>query len=404
LAALALGSAVPAGAAPTSPTTLGAIGSFQRSLDDPAGRSLDFFGSSVAISPSGNVLVVGADGNSESTPDVYVYVKGASGFRSSPTVTLPDPSGNAFSDFGGSVAVSGDTIVVGSDYGTSGESGGLAYIYVKGATGWPTTPTATLHDPGTGSGDMFGHAVAVSGTNVVVGAPGTDGTGTEYIYAQGGGVWPTTPTVISPNPDPAVSNSYGLSVAASGRHVVVGAWGLAAIESVGPGGRPANINRVLLDPAGASSGESDAFGYAVGISGTTTVVTTNASVAYVYQKGTTAWPTTPTTTLPDPPGGFSQDNFGISVSVSPVAIVIGDNDSGANGGGQAYIYTSIDGTWLSEPTATLSDPGSGSTAFADEFGKSVSVNGTTAVVGAPGTYSDIGNVATGATYLYSAVA
>lgn len=403
--ALVLGWMIPSGvanAAEPRGQTNGPIGTIQQSLDDPAAQPVDFFGSAVAMSANGKTLVVGADGNGENPASVYVYTSATGIFSEKPVAVLDDPAANPASYFGHSVAISGNTIVVGSDAGLSGGTG-VAYVYVKGSSGWPATPTVTLNDPDAAAGDMFGRSVAASASAIVVGAPGTNsGQGTAYIYVPSGGVWPATPTVISPNPDPALSDVYGWSVGISGARVVVGSSGLVAIAHVGPGGFPTNLNRILFDPAGAAVGESDMFGQAVAITGTTVVVGTEAQVAYIYQRGTTAWPTSPTTTLPDPPGGFSQDNFGISVAASPTAIVVGDNDSGPNGGGQAFVYTAIDGTWLSSPTASVDDPNSGLAGNADEFGKAVAVAAGTALVGAQGTASDGGVPATGVAYLVSA--
>ena len=94
--------------------------------------------------------------------------------------TLKDPPGTSGDKFGWSVAVSGTTAVVGAG-GTLGQ--GAAFIYTKGASGWPTTPTKTLSDPTATSGDKFGWSVAVSGTTAIVGAPGTNSSaGAAYIY------------------------------------------------------------------------------------------------------------------------------------------------------------------------------------------------------------------------------
>jgi hypothetical protein len=79
------------------------------------------------------------------------------------------------------VAVSGVSVVVGADGANS--NAGAAYIYVKGSSGWPTAPTATLADPPAAAGDVFGHSVAVSGGSAVVGAVGTNtGAGAAYIF------------------------------------------------------------------------------------------------------------------------------------------------------------------------------------------------------------------------------
>ena len=69
-------------------------------------------------------------------------MKGASGWPKKPTITLADPAATANDSFGYSVAVSGETVVVGA-IGTKSNAG-AAYIYVEGTSGWPTTPTTTL--------------------------------------------------------------------------------------------------------------------------------------------------------------------------------------------------------------------------------------------------------------------
>jgi hypothetical protein len=377
------------------------MGTETQSLDDPDGIVADFFGDAVAISPNSKILVVGADRNKEGLGKAYIYLRGPSGFRSAPAATLSDPAASSMSCFACSVAASGDTVAVGSPY-EFGNGGGDVYLYVRGTSGWPATPTVKLVDPGTGSGDSFGYSVAMSGNLLVIGAPGTDSNaGTEYIYVRtAGGSWPATPTVISPNPAPTVSSDYGQSVSASGTSVAVGATGAAAIEHVGPGGFPTNITRILFDPAGVSSGASDFYGERVAISGNNVVVGTDVSTAYIYVKGTSGWPTKPTVTLPDPPGGFPQDNFGIGIAAAPGVIVVTSNDSGASGGGQAYIYGQLDGSWLSEPVATIDDPAG---SYNDQFGQSVAVAGTTVVVGAPGTSSDSAVPATGVADLFSTV-
>ena len=73
-------------------------------------------------------------------------------------VTLEDPSATPNDIFGSAVARSGDgvgaTTVVGAP--SFNDRAGAAYIYVKGTSGWPTTPTATLADPAATPFDAFG--------------------------------------------------------------------------------------------------------------------------------------------------------------------------------------------------------------------------------------------------------
>jgi len=119
--------------------------------------------------------------------------------------------------------VSGPTAVVGAIF--SGSSDGQAYIYVRGATGWPTSPGVTLDDPAAASGDDFGFSVAVSGSDVLVAAPATStsgGQGAAYFYAMGPSGWPTTPTTTVDDPGTG-SDSFGEAVALSSSVAGIGA-------------------------------------------------------------------------------------------------------------------------------------------------------------------------------------
>lgn len=158
-------------------------GALVAALQDPAGPSGFYFGSAVAV--SGKTAIVGAYETDSAHGVAYIYVKGASGWPTTPTLALTDPAATEDDLFGISVAVSGKTAVVGA-YGTNG-SAGAAYIYVKGASGWPTTPTTTLSDPdATTAHQFFGYSMAVSRATAVVGAPDTPDTNSEdgaaYIY------------------------------------------------------------------------------------------------------------------------------------------------------------------------------------------------------------------------------
>ena len=119
---------------------------------------------------------------------VYVYEKGRTGWSATPTTTLP---GFTYQDaFGAAVALDGNRLVVGSDFGGTGQ--GVVYVYANGKGGWPTTPATTVMDPGpvdpSSNGNRFGSAVAIESHTMVVGAFGTyayngSSLGQAYIYA-----------------------------------------------------------------------------------------------------------------------------------------------------------------------------------------------------------------------------
>ena len=376
-------------------------GTLLASLTDPAATSDDNFGFRSAV--AANTVVVGAPGTSSAEGAAYIYEKGASGWPTTPTVTLTDPAATSDDDFGFSVAVAvtGTTVIVGAP-GTTDV--GTAYIYVKGASGWPSTPTATLTDPAATSGDDFGFSVAVSrlsAMTAVIGAPGTStNAGAAYIYVNGASGWPTTPTATLSDPAATSQDIFGFSVAISGKNAVVGApfnfstaEGTTYIYVNGASGWPTTPTATLSDPAATAD---DHFGYSVGVGNGTVVVgdpgtSSNTGTAYFYVKSASAWPTTPTTTLSDPEA-TAGDVFGYSVSVSEGTAIVGDPGTSSNTG-TAYFYVKSASAWPTTPTTALTDPAA---TAGDEFGYSVGVFQKTAVVGAPITNSY------GAAYIYKA--
>ena len=96
--------------------------------------------------------------------------------------TLQTPAGAG--EFGHSVAVSGNTAVVGAPFTSVGSqtAAGTVYIYTKGSTGWHTQPTATLDDPPGLANDNFGTSVAISGNTIP--APAINSPTTRRILAD----------------------------------------------------------------------------------------------------------------------------------------------------------------------------------------------------------------------------
>ena len=103
-------------------------------------------------------------------------------------------TGTAGDSFGESVAISGETIVVGAfnDDGAAGFNQGSAYVFVRSGGVWSQQQKLEASDGA--EDDGFGWLVAISGETVVVGAPGDDGAasanqGSAYVFVRSGGVW-----------------------------------------------------------------------------------------------------------------------------------------------------------------------------------------------------------------------
>ena len=379
-------------------------------LRNPSPFSNDRFATSVAI--SGNRVAVGVpedDTGSSSSGIVYLFELTGS-TSPTPVATIENPDPAAFDRFGFSMAMSGSTLVVGV-YGddTGGSSAGSAYVYdLDGAT--PSVPIQTLNNPAPTSGDEFGYAVALSGNQLVVGVrgddPGASSAGSAHVYDLGGAT-PTVPVLTLDNPTPAAGDRFGAVVAVDGTRVVVGTFdddtgasgaGSAYVYDIG-GATPTTPIAELNNP---TPDISDNFGYAVAIGGMRVLVGApnddtagyDTGSAYMYEIAG-ATPTVPVLTLvdPGPPGG---DRFGQSVAISGSRIVVGAylNDLDALDTGRAYVFD-LAGSTPSVPEVVLSIP---SPTILDQFGVSVAISGSLAVVGAPA--EDTGGSSAGSVYVF----
>ena len=350
------------------------------------GAEFDQFGQSVAV--SGDRVVVGAyldDDNGNDSGSVYVYEPDGTGGWTETKLTASD--GAAGDQFGVSVAVSGNRIVVGALWDDdNGEDSGSVYVYEPdGAGGW--TETKLTASDGAAF-DQFGWAVALSGNRIVVGARGDDdgafGAGSVYVYEpDGAGGWTETKLTAS---DGALNDAFGSSVAVSADRIVVGA-GLADGNALVSG----SVYVYEPDAAGgwtetkliASDGASnDVFGFSVTVSAERVVVGTpadddNSGSVYVYEPdGTGGWTETKLTAS----DGAAFDQFGWAVGVSGDRIVVGaqqDDDNGFNSG-SVYLFGPDGAGGWAEIKLTAADGASG-----DLFGLSVALSGDRVIVGAP---------------------
>jgi hypothetical protein len=154
--------------ATTDPIVKLAITQAQLTADD--GATSDTFGRAVAI--SGDTAVVGACfdrvGTHYSQGSAYVFVRSGTTWVQQAHLTASDGAGDDW--FGFTVAISGDTIVVGApadDVGTDAQQGS-AYVFVRSGTTWAQQAKLTASDGA--AGDTLGSSVAIFGDTVVAGA------------------------------------------------------------------------------------------------------------------------------------------------------------------------------------------------------------------------------------------
>jgi nucleoside-specific outer membrane channel protein Tsx len=301
----------------------------QAKLTASDGVESGFFGQSVAV--SGSTAVVGAFGRDAA----YVFVRSGTIWSQQAELTASD--GAPGDGFGISVALSGSRLVVGSDF-NNGVTG-AAYVFVRSATAWSEQAKLTASD---GAGyDRFGGSVAISGSSVVVGAVGNDFyTGAAYVFERAGMTWPERAKLTAS--DGAGFERFGESVAITGSRVVVGASGhpdagaayVFVRSETGTWSEQAKLT--------ASDGVvGDRFGSSVAIVGPTAVAgapgrKTSTGAAYVFVRSGTTWPQQARLTASD---GARRDGLGSSVAISGSRVIVGaPSVSRTPSTGAAYLY------------------------------------------------------------------
>lgn len=173
------------------------------------------FGTSLALTEG--LLAVGAD------RAVYLFQRSCSQWDQVAKLTAPDAAPGQL--FGRAVASDGNTIVVGASAGDHTGSPGSAYIFGKQGDTWVQQTRLAASD--TAIEDFFGHAVAVSGNSVIVGAYGNHDrgswTGAAYVFEKSGSGWSQTARLVAG--DRAPYDHFGYAVAIHGGRAVVGSTG-----------------------------------------------------------------------------------------------------------------------------------------------------------------------------------
>ena len=219
-------------------------------------------------------------------------------------------------------------------------------MIIKG-TSWGVLDKITASDGA--KYDNFGHSVSISGDYVVVGAlwDDIDGTrsGSAYIFHRYESNWTEKAKITSS--DGEDEDWFGKSVSMSGDYTVIGAYGDDDNDSRSGSAYIFHKNGTDWEEQAkllASDGEEfDNFGYTASISGNYVAIgagfaCNNNGAAYIFHRNGTTWTEDTKLTASD---GEIDDWFGKSVSISGYYALIGawqDDDNGP-GSGSAYLYT-----------------------------------------------------------------
>ncbi|MBG84353.1 MAG: hypothetical protein CMJ40_07405, partial [Phycisphaerae bacterium] len=172
------------------------------------------FGSSVAI--DGDTCLIGAQGTNSYTGSAYVFTNTNGTWSQVAELTATD--GANYDRFGTRAAIDGDTCVI-SAPGTNSETGS-AYVFTSTNGTW--SQAAKLTDPDGASYDTFGISVAIDGDTCVIGAPGTNsGAGSAYVFTNTDGTWSQVAELTATGG--ASFDNFGVSVDLDGSTCVIGA-------------------------------------------------------------------------------------------------------------------------------------------------------------------------------------
>ncbi|HEX6460398.1 MAG TPA: FG-GAP repeat protein [Thermoleophilaceae bacterium] len=337
------------------------------------GGANDQLGLSLGI--SGDAVVAGAPGNALAKGAVYVFVKPPSGWTSmTQTAKLTASDGAATEGFGTAVGISGDTIVAGPSQHTQISRKGEAYVFVKPVSGWTDmTQTAALTASDAANNDFLGVSVAISGDTIVVGASGRNSSqGAVYLYEKPDTGWGDASTESAKllASDGAANDLFGTSVAIDGGTVVVGAphhlVGLqdsgAAYVFVKPlfGWPPTTTQTAELTPSDGAT--NDKFGLWVAVWGSNAIVSSplhqvganpSQGAAYLYARPGAVWTDMTQTQELTSSDGAAGDLFANQGRIDGNVAVIG---AGVRNGqrGAAYVFAV-------PPDISITSPANGAT-------------------------------------------
>ena len=302
------------------------------------------------------------EGGAYGAGSAYIFKREGTSWSQEAKLTASD--GVASDGFGESACIDGGYAIVGArlDYHAGGIDSGSAYIFGPNETDPNWNEQAKLTASDASARDRFGISVSVDGNYAIVGAYYDDDNGTNsgsaYIFA---------PNSIDPNwdeqakltaSDGNVWDLFGKSILISGDYAIIGA----------PGDGPRGFD----------------FG-----------------AAYIFKREGTSWSQQVKLVASD---ANAYDEFGYSVSIDGNYAIVGTlynddpNDASGIDCGSAYIFTpnGVDPNNWDEQVKLMA----GDADREDYFGRSVSISGDYAIVGADGDDADVDGVSVGCAYIF----
>ncbi|WP_417383300.1 Calx-beta domain-containing protein [Gimesia sp.] len=371
----------------------------------------DHFGNEISV--DGNYMVVGVIDSDLAGTDAgaaYIYFRNthntAGEFDDTweyvATLTAFDAA--AGDQFGSSVAIDGDTIVIGAYADDDlGDESGSVYVFRQNGSNWDFEQKLTASDGN--AGDQFGGAVTIDNNTIIVGStfheldgPGNiPDSGAAYAFTRSGTNWSESQMITASNG--ALSDQFGWSVAIQSNYIFISGLKSDTNESSNDAGAVyvfKNIDgtwveqQILGPPDGATN---DLFGYDLDVYGNQLGVISTGTVAYkgaayIFKNNSGYWEFQQKIIHT---GDEANDQSAFSIKLSTELMVIGSilDDGNASDSGTATLYRLLGDSWIESKTF-FSEDGTPQ----DQFGYDVSISGTHVIASAPlsdATSSDAGS-------------
>lgn len=267
--------------------------------------------------------------------------------------------------FGSSLALYGDTLIVGAKGRTvEGKSYvGAAFVYRKSQDGW--LQVATLTEPSLPANALYGYSVAISGDVAVVGAPGVDSNaGKLFFYRRTGDSW-TLEDAVS-----GTDGAYlGRKVALSGETVITNSTGAALVYERSAQGNGSvgwtlraslSGKRWLYGLEGNVTFGRDAVvainGDRIAVTSPTAMAisTVNAGIACAFKRVGTDWIADGYCFAPEAPAYQLENMFfgqsGVAILDNGKIVVTADADSSAGvaGHGSVFVFAQSGSAWTQD--------------------------------------------------------
>jgi hypothetical protein len=377
--------------APLSTPTYRSIWSEGPKLVASDAQYLDSLGISASV--SGDALLLGAhldDDGGIDTGAAYVFVDTGSSWGEVAKLKASDSS--PYDYFGHAAALDGDTAVIGAYHKSgAGTFSGAAYVFVRTGTTWSEEAKLLPADPA--AHDWFGWSVAIEGDTALVSAPYDDDgftpdVGSVYVFVRDGTTW--TEEVKLRASDAAAGDYFGYALSLEPDMALIGAHG---DDDAGNDSGSAYVfsrtgtswaQDVRLAAADAAAGNQ--FGWSVSLSDDTALIGAptddpasliDSGSAYIFTTTGTSW-TEEAKILPG--DGEDDERFGSAVALDDDTAIISAPGTGlvTSDPGAAYFFERVRTRWSEAGKVSGSD-----TELGDAFGQVVSIDGRTALIGAP---------------------